>query len=292
VPAGKKLPVVAALHDHSGFKYYGKEKITALPEEQDILRELKIKTYEGHSWATRLAKRGYAVLAHDLFLWGSRKMIAEECTPRFTANMTGKEKGSREYIEAYHAFCKEHENLIAKSLFMAGTTWPGIMLYEDMRAIDYLLTRKDVDPDRIGCGGLSGGGERTIFLTGMDSRIKCSVCVCFMTTFAQTVKHNIPNHTWMYHLPHLSNLIDLPDLLSLSGGVPQMVQFREQDRLFSPEGMRKSNEKLIRIYRKMEKEELYSGRFFAGGHQFDTAMQDEAFGWFDRWLKNQAIQSS
>ena len=282
----KKLPVVAALHDHSGFKYYGKEKLTALPDEPDILRELKVKTYGGQSWATRLAKRGYAVLAPDIYLWGSRRMIAEECPPEFTANLKGKKRGSREYIEAYHAFCRDHETMIAKSLFMAGTTWPGVMLYEDMRAIDYLLTRDDVDSSRIGCGGLSGGGEQTIFLTGMDSRIKCSVCVCFMTTFAQTVRHNIPSHTWMFHLPYLSNLMDLPDLLSLSGGVPQMVQYREQDPLFALDGQRESHEKLRRIYGKMGQPELYNGRFYAGGHQFDTSMQDEAFDWFDRWLKN------
>jgi len=280
----RKLPAVAALHDHSGFKYYGKEKITAFPDEPEILRQFKMNAYGGVSWATRLAKRGYAVLVPDIFLWGSRKIKAEDVPAEFTAALNGKEKGSPEYIEAYNTFSNEHETMIAKSLFMAGTTWPGVMLYEDMRAIDYLLTRDEVDPDRIGCGGLSGGGERTIFLTGMDSRIKCSVCVCFMTTYGEMLRHNIPSHTWMVHLPHLSNLMDLPDLISLSGGMPLMVQYREQDLLFTPKGQKESNEKLRRIYGKMGKEELYNGCFYPGGHQFDIAMQDNAFDWFDRWL--------
>ena len=282
---GEKLPAVAALHDHSGFKYYGKEKLTAFPDEPDILREFKDHTYGGFSWATRLAKRGYAVLAPDIFLWGSRKMIAEECPPVYTASLKGKEKGSREYIVAYNDFCGDYENYIAKSLFMAGTTWPGVMLYEDMRAVDYLMTRDEVDPNRVGCGGLSGGGEQTIFLTGMDSRIKCSVCVCFMNSFARMVRHDIPSHTWMAHLPHLSKLIDLPDLLSLSGGIPQMVQYRDRDPLFAIEGQRECDEKLRRIYGKMSAPDLYSGRFYEGGHQFSEDMQDEAFAWFDRWLK-------
>lgn len=281
----QKLPVVAALHDHGGFKYFGKEKVTAMQDEPEILMDFKVSGYEGTSWATRLAKRGYAVLAPDIFLWGSRKMAAEEVPPEFTADIRGKEKGSREYIEAYNAFCNGFETNVAKSLFMAGTTWPGVMLYEDSRAIDYLLTRDDIDPGRIGCGGLSGGGEQTVFLTGMDSRIKCSVCVCCMITFAQLVRHNIPSHTWMLHLPHLSKLLDMPDLISLSGGVPQMIQYREQDLLFALEGQKESHEKLSRIYKKMGKPELYSGRFYAGGHEFDIAMQDEAFAWFDRWLK-------
>jgi dienelactone hydrolase len=212
-------------------------------------------------------------------------MSLEEIPEEFTGALDGKEEGSPEYIQAYNEFCWQHETFIAKSLFMAGTTWPGVMLYEDMRAIDYLLTRDDVDGSRIGCGGLSGGGEQTVFLTGMDSRIKCSVCVCFMTTFAQTVRHNISSHSWMVHLPHLSNLLDLPDLISLSGGNPLMVQFREQDPLFAIEGQRESHQKLERIYGKMKCENRYSGRFFAGDHQFDLAMQEEAFNWFDQWLK-------
>ena len=279
-----KLPAVVALHDHSGFKYYGKEKITAFPDEPEILQDFKAGCYGGASWATRLAKRGYAVLAPDIFLWGSRKMIAEEVPAEFTAGLEGKEKGSREYIEAYNAFTGDYETFIAKSLFMAGATWPGVMLYEDMRAVDYLLTRDDIDPDRIGCGGLSGGGEQTIFLTGMDSRIKCSVCAGFMTTFAKMVKYNIASHTWMAHVPHLSNLMDLPDLISLSGGMPLLVQHDEQDDLFSPEGQRESHNKLQRIFGKMGREGMYNGRFYPGGHQFSIRMQDEAFDWFDRWL--------
>jgi len=205
-------------------------------------------------------------------------------TSQFSKTIKGKEKESREYIETYNTFSNEHESMIAKSLFMAGTTWPGIMLYEDMRALDYLLTREEVDPHRVGCGGLSGGGERTIFLSGMDSRIKCAVCSGFMTTFAQTVRHNISHHTWMVHLPYLSNCLDLPDLITLSGGNPVMVQYCEDDELFAIEGQREANDKISKIYSKMERPELYSGRFFPGGHRFDIKMQDIAFEWYDRWL--------
>lgn len=281
---GQKLPVVVALHDHGDFKYFGKEKITSLPDEPEILLDHKSQYYGGVSWASRLAEQGYAVIAPDIFLWGSRKMITEEIPAEFTAILSGKEKESRDYIEAYNQFTHDHETIIAKSLFMAGATWPGVMLYEDMRAVDYLLTRDDVDHNRIGCGGLSGGGQQAIFLTGLDSRIKCSVCAGFMTTFAPMVKYNISSHTWMAHVPHLSNIMDLPDLISLSGGNPILVQHDEQDELFSPEGQEESHKKLEKIYKKMEKEEQYSGRFYPGGHQFSVRMQDEALDWFNRWL--------
>ncbi|MDR0562157.1 MAG: dienelactone hydrolase family protein [Spirochaetaceae bacterium] len=284
-PPGVKLPAVAALHDHGGFKYYGKEKLTALPDEPEILREFKNRCYQGVSWATRLAKRGYGVLVPDIFLWGSRKMIAEEVPSDFTEALREKKPGSGAYIEAYHEFCRDYETIVAKSLFMAGTTWPGIMLYEDMRAIEYLASRGDVDRNRIACGGFSGGGEQTIYLAGLDSRISCAVCVCFMTTFAQTVRHNIQSHTWMFHLPHLAKLLDLPDLISLSGGIPVQVQYGQEDSLFADKGKQESHEKLRRIYEKIGRPERYEGRFYPGGHQFNIAMQDDAFMWFDRWLK-------
>ena len=69
--------------------------------------------------------------------------------------------------------------------------------YEDRRAVDYLLTRPEVDEQRLGCGGLSGGGLRTIFLSGLDDRIKCAVCVGFMSTNKEVVAHRITEHTWM-----------------------------------------------------------------------------------------------
>ena len=47
-------------------------------------------------------------------------------------------------------------------------TWPGVFVFDDRRAVDYLASRPDVDATRIGCGGLSGGGLRTVMLTGAD----------------------------------------------------------------------------------------------------------------------------
>jgi dienelactone hydrolase len=280
-----KLPAVLALHCHGGFKYYGKEKITAFPGEPEILKQSKARGYGGVSWASELAKRGYAVLAPDVFLWGSRRLEEPEVPANLAGIMEGKKDGTDDYIEAYNQLANEYESLVAKSLFMAGTTWPGVMLYDGMRAVDYLFTRDDVDRDRIGCGGLSGGGEQAIFLSALDRRIRCAVVSCFMTTFSETVKHNIHSHTWMFHLPHLANLMDLPDLASLSGGRPLMVQNGNEDPLFSSRGREESSRKLDRIYEKLGCPEKYSGRFYPGGHKFDLPMQEDAFCWYDRWLK-------
>jgi dienelactone hydrolase len=71
-------------------------------------------------------------------------------------------------------FAAEHEHLVAKSLFCAGTTWPGVFLAEDRRALDYLCSRPDVNASKVGCCGLSGGGLRTVYLAGNDDRIACA----------------------------------------------------------------------------------------------------------------------
>jgi len=283
--SGERLPAVIALHDHGGFKYFGKEKITAVPNEPPILCEFKMKYYGGRSWATELAKRGFAVLVPDAFLFGSRKIPVESLNEDFRRRFKGLEPDSREYIVEYNRLAGELEHIIAKTIFAAGSTWPGIFAYEDRRSVDYLLTRPEVDPSRIGCGGLSGGGLRTIFLAGLDPRIKCAVCVGFMSTIRDMLRNHIKCHTWMLYVPHLSRYLDLPDLISLHAPAPLMVQYNIDDELYTLDGQRRADEKLRQIYTKMGFPENYYGKFYPGPHKFDLAMQEDAFKWFERWLK-------
>ncbi|MBO3802596.1 MAG: acetylxylan esterase [Candidatus Brockarchaeota archaeon] len=278
------LPAVVALHDHGGMKYYGKEKICWIPDEPEVLKKFKQEYYGGRSWATELAKRGFAVLSADAFLFGSRKIPIASLSDEFQRKFDNLEEGAEEYVLQYNAFAGEHEHLVAKTLFMAGTTWPGVFAYEDRRSVDYILTRKEVDPERIGCGGLSGGGLRTIFLAGLDPRIKCAVCVGFMSTFKGLLRNNIKCHTWMLYLPHLPRFLDMPDLLALMAPNPLMVQYDLEDDLYTLEGQRGADRKISMIYGKMGKSAHYSGKFYPGPHKFDAEMQEDAFDWFKRWL--------
>src|SRR5690606_30624688 len=106
---GKKLPGIIALHCHGGFKYFGKEKLVAWEEEPAILTRFKKVYYGGRSWATELAKRGFAVFVPDVFLWGSRKLNAEEVPDEFAANVLEQTPGTEAYIEAYNEFAKGYE---------------------------------------------------------------------------------------------------------------------------------------------------------------------------------------
>jgi dienelactone hydrolase len=285
-PAGKTggLPAVVALHDHSGFYYYGKEKIVELESEPPILNEFKKNTYGGVSWATELARRGYVVLAPDVFLWGSRKIAIDSVPEGYVHKVQVERADSREHIEAYNEFVGGYETFVAKTLFLSGTTWPGIMAWEDRRAVDYLLTRPEVDPARLGCGGLSGGGLRTIYLAALDPRVRCAVCVGFMSTLDEMLSDVVRWHTWMFHVPHLPELMDLPDVASLHGPAPFMVQCDRDDSIWTMAGQEKASAKLARTYARMGAPERYRAMFYPGPHKFDTQMQKDAFDWFDAWL--------
>lgn len=280
-----RLPGVVALHDHGGFKYYGKEKLVALDYEPEILQEFKQDLYEGRSWANELAARGYVVFVPDVFLWGSRKMAIESFPDAFVHRVSRLELDSNEYIKAYNGMAGQYETFIAKTLFLAGTTWPGIALYDDRRAVDYLVSRDEVDPECLGCGGLSGGGFRTIMLAGLDERIKCAVCVGFMSTYREMIANKAASHTWMIHIPHLSRHLDMPDLASLHAPLPLMCQYDEDDALWTLEGQRNADKKLRAVYSKMGSDSSYAGNFYPGPHKFDIRMQEDAFDWFDKWLK-------
>jgi len=282
----KKIPGVIALHDHGGFFYFGKEKIVDPHFENGPLQEHKNRAYGGRSWATELAKRGFAVLAVDVFLWGSRKIPMDSINEGLLGPVEGVEPGSEDYIRAFNIYWDAVESSITISTVLnAGASFPGILFFEDRRSVDYLLTRSEiVDPSRIGCGGLSGGGLRSVFLGGLDPRIKAVFCVGWMSTIGGMLRNHIRGNGLAMYVPGLMNLLDLPDILALRAPNPLLVQYDKEDGLFSLEGQTEANEKLTRIYAKMGEPENYSGQFYPGRHKFDASMQEDAFDWVERTL--------
>jgi dienelactone hydrolase len=188
-------------------------------------------------------------------------------------------------IKAYNNFASDHEHLMAKSLFCAGTTWPGVFTAEDQRALDYLCSRQDVDPVRVGCAGLSGGGLRTAYLGGLDDRIRCACCVGMMTTWRDYLLNKCYTHTWMIYMPGIASDLDYPEVFGLRVPLPTLVQNNTEDQLFTIGEMRRADSILGTVFSKAGAADRYRCAFYPGPHKFDRAMQDEAFGWLERWLK-------
>ena len=287
-PAGASgpLPGLVALHDHGGNKYFGKRKITRTGDDQHpMMAEHQRRYYGGHGWANEIAKRGYVVLVHDAFAFASRRVRLAD-VPDFLRNgLSDDEPEQQENIDAYNRWAGSHEHLMAKSLFSAGSTWPGVFLAEDIAALDVLCARPDVDAARVGCGGLSGGGLRTVHLAGADERIRAAVCAGMMTTWRDYLLHKCHTHTWMCYTPLLPNELDYPEMLGLRVPLPTLVLNNWEDPLFTPAEMERADRILAEVYAKAGAADRYRCSFYPGGHKFDAEMQAEAFEWLDGWLK-------
>jgi dienelactone hydrolase len=160
-----------------------------------------------------------------------------------------------------------------------------VFVGEDQRALDYLCSRPDVDAKRVGCCGLSGGGLRTVFLTGADERIRCACCVGMMTTWRDYLLNKCYTHTWMIYIPGLPADLDYPEILGLAVPNPVLVLNNSQDQLFTPPEMERADRILAEVYKKAKAPDRYQAKFYPGPHKFDLEMQSDAFAWFDRWLK-------
>src|SRR4030095_14378926 len=157
-----RLPAILGFHDHGGNKYFGNRKITRTSDTRHPLMEThQSEYYEGMAWANEIAKRGYVVLVPDAFSFASRRVMMQDVPEHMRQGLTDNNPEDPKNIAAYNNWAGQHEHVMAKSLFSAGTTWPAVFFAEDQKALDVLCAREDVDPARIGCGGLSGGGIRT-----------------------------------------------------------------------------------------------------------------------------------
>lgn len=281
-----KLPAVLAFHDHGGNKYFGKAKITRTSDRQHpLIKAHQNEYYEGVAWANEISKRGYVVLVPDAFLFGSRRVMLQDVPEHLRKGLNDNNPENPINIEKYNQWAAQHEHVMAKSLFSAGTTWPGVFFAEDQKALDVLCSLDEVDAGRIGCGGLSGGGLRTVFLGGLDPRIRAAVCVGFMTTWKDFLLNKSFTHTWMAYVPLLPNELDFPEILGLRLPQPTFVLNDENDDLYSPAEMREAERMLNDVYEKAGAQRNLKFSYYPGPHKFDKKMQADAFDWLDRWLK-------
>ncbi len=288
-PAGAigALPGVLGLHDHGGFKFYGKEKIADGPEGvlTPVLQEFRNDAYGGRAYANALAREGFVVVVHDTFVWGSRKFPLDEMP-----------QGIRDYaksdlndplaaqIQAYNAAAGHHEHLVAKYCNLLGTGMPGVVCYEDRVALNYLRSRGDVLPERVACIGLSGGGNRSAMLLATHGGLRAAAIMGLMTTYAHLLDHNVYSHTWMLYPYALARAMDWPDLAACRAPMPLLVQYDTEDDLFTLEGMRMAHDRLANHYASVGAPDAYVGQFYPGPHKFDLEMQSAAFDWLKRVL--------
>ena len=277
-----KLPAIVALHDHGGFYLWGKEKLVAVEGEAPVLKKWRDDYYGGKSIAEVLVKQGYLVLVIDMFYWGERRMLLDDDPADWRERPADI---SQQRISAFNQRSSQSEQLVGRTIFSAGFTWAGLMFWDDVRSVDYLVTRPEVDKNRIGCVGLSVGGLRSAHLAALDDRIKAAVAVGWMASFpAQLQKHvrSTIGHTKV--VPGLYRFLDYPDVATLAMPSALMVINGRKDGLFELGGVERSFEKLNGCYKKAGIPERIATRMFDAPHEFNGAMQEEAWEWLRRWV--------
>jgi dienelactone hydrolase len=293
-PAGvsQPLPGVLALHDHGGFKWKGKEKIAAGPDAvEDYLQHYQACYYGQRAWANALAREGFTVLVPDTFLWGSRKFpLAElktavnlEIPASWIERSQRAEPAPREVAE-YNLLAGHHEHIVEKYLNLLGVSLAGVVAHEDRIALNVLKARADVLPGQTACIGLSGGGNRAALLRATAQGLKAAVIVGLMSTYAGLLDHNVATHTWMFFPPQWARYGEWPDLVACQAPAPLLVQYDNEDELFTPAGMHAADARLQQLYTLAGDPAAYTGQFYPGPHKFDLAMQIAAFAWLKEQL--------
>ena len=281
-PAGADgpLPGVLGMHCHGGVRSVGAEQLVDLaPDAGARAAQLRPGWYSGRAAANDLARRGHAVLVHDTFSWGSRRFDLGRPTPRLQARIDAQEALWREQgvqpgaDERFDFASGLHEDTLAKAAGVLGQTFAGMVLADDLVALGVLAADPGTDPGRLGTFGFSGGGGRAVLLAGLDHRVRAAVVTCMMATFDSLVPAHLDTPSWLLHVPGLWSWSDWPDLTTL-GRARFLVQYREDDALFTAVGMHAADRRLRRLHGDGSR---YRGTFRPGDHAFDAEMQDEAW---------------
>ena len=195
------------------------------------------------SFAQGLARLGYVVLIYDPIGQGERLQYPDE-------NLKSKIGGPVQE----HLCAGNHQVLVGES-FGSWRAWDGI------RALDYLLTRKEVDPAQIGVTGNSGGGTMTTWLCGVESRFTMGAPGCFVTTFRRNLENELPADTEQYPPKILSLGLDMFDFLAAMAPKPVIILAKKKD-YFDVRGSETAYEQLKNLYEKLGAEE--NVQFFTG----------------------------
>ena len=168
-----------------------------------------------------------------------------------------------------------------------GYTPAGVEAFNAMRALDYLETRDEVDPERFGVTGRSGGGIGTLFLAALDERVAAAAPVAGIT--------DIPNHFAEYLPPRHCDCnyfpnryrFDYPRIVSMIAPRPLLIANSDRDAIFPLDGVQRVHEQVRDVYEALGVEEDLGLAITVGGHEDTQQLRVPVFSWFNRHLKGE-----
>ena len=249
IPEGLKgkAPVIlyASGHTNAGYRYH--------PYQHLILN---------------LVKKGFIVFAFDPVGQGER---LEYYDPETAKSTVGGPTSEHSYPGA--------------QAFIAGSSQARYMIWDGIRAVDYLLTREEIDTDRIGITGMSGGGTQCTFIAALDDRIKASAPSNFITSYTRLLQSIGPQDAEQNLFNAVVRGLDYADLLEVRAPKPALVVTTTQD-FFSIQGARETVKEVSRIYKAYGKEGNFGMVEDDAGHTVTEKNREAIYAFFQKHLDN------
>jgi len=251
-----KLPAILFCHWH-GVEYdIGKE-------------ELFQARHTPEAPGPALASRGFAVLGIDACCFGERN---------------GQGPGGPEDKGAVGEMSASKFNL-----WVGRTLW-GMILRDDLMALDYLASRPEVDPERLGVTGISMGATRSWWLMALDERLKAGVAVACLTRYQNLVQHEeLKAHGIYYFVPNLLSHFDTEAIVALIAPRPVLFQTGDQDGGSPVDGVHAIETAVRPIYDLYGQKEQFQSIVYPGlGHVYTREMWDRTLEWLEKLKSSQS----
>lgn len=157
------------------------------------------------------------------------------------------------------------------------------MLWDTSRAMDYLASRDDVDPARIGVAGNSGGGLNTMYAMPFDERFAAGASFCCLCSFRDWIKDG-GNHCICNHVPGIVRYMEQFEFVGLCAPRPFMSGNAVEDKIFPIAGVRDTMRRARPIYGFYDAEDRLALSEGPGGHGWSQPLREAAYGWLAQWL--------
>jgi cephalosporin-C deacetylase-like acetyl esterase len=177
-----------------------------------------------------------------------------------------------------------HGEMVAATLLPVGLPLAGLQVYENMRAVDYLCTRPEVDPERIGITGASGGGNQTMYAGAFDERFRCVVPTCSVGNYQAYLSAAC---CMCEVVPGALTFTEEGDVLGLAANRGLMVTSATKDAFqFSVDEAKKSVARAEAIA-KLFKDATVRHTIIESEHNYNQPMREAMLGWMTKHLKGE-----